>query len=507
MAIMWGETRSSTHQHSSKNLLVILIAATAGFAIVHTAVLGNKWMVATAVGLMALFSFLAITRNYRRFLHLCLVGTLPIRLDFHLIFKETPVAQLKGLPVTLFDLVFVALFVDWLVRLLVGQKRLRLFPSISIPALVYILLAGLSAFKSHDLALSFSMLALIIKGYLIFLYLANNIEDKNEILLILFVLSLGLLLQSFLGILQFLTGKALGSNMFGQGEQSMLRTVSVGYAVVSRVNGTIGDPNSLAMYMNFFLPVMLCFLFTDVPLKYRLPIGVILLLAGVTEVLTLSRGGWVALAFGGLVALYGIFKEKLKSKVKSFFAVSLSVLFLTLTILGLSQTIRDRLFEQDYGSAYSRIPMMMVAFNMIADNPFQGVGLNNYTTRMNLYDRTSANISYKFPWPVHNAFLIIAGESGLLALASFLLILFGAAAMAFSFFGRGDPLLSFIGIGFFSGLLTWIVHAQFKMDFAGVNCVLWFSLGMITALYRAISQGQSVSSHDLDPALAVRPHP
>ena len=445
-------------------------------------VMGLKCLAAAILGLTGFYVFFALTREYRLCFLLLAILAFPFRLDFHLIFKETPFAQVKGLPITLFDVIVAILLVYWVVQLMLRQERLRFFPSLSFPALTYILMAAISAFRSDDRVLSFCMLFLIIKGYLIFLYFANNIKTRNEVGLIMAALALGVFAQSCLGVLQYLSGGTLGLEIFGESERAF-RTAHVGYRAISRVGGTIGDPNSLAMYLNFILPPILSMLFTDVSLKYRMLFALVFVLGGITEIFTLSRGGWIALSFGSVIVLYGVFKGRLKSRLKSIIMLSISGVFVVCVLLGSSQNVRDRLFRDDYGSAQSRIPMIQVALNVIEANPITGVGLNNYATVMNKYDRTHSSITYNFPYPVHNAFLLIAGESGLLALLSFLLILLGAARKTYSFFLLEDRFLCLLGIGFFGSILAWAVHAQFKMDFAGVNIALWFSIGMVVALH------------------------
>ncbi len=483
---MNGAVKSVAGWKSSKKLITVLLGIIAGIILIIAAGEEKKWFVAVALGLVFFFSLFVITRNFRLFFVLVAVFALPIRLDFYPIFKATNFSQLKGLPITLFDVVFALLFIYWVLQLLVRRETFRFFATISIPALAYILLAGISAFLSQDKVLSFSMLLLIVKSYLVFLYFANNIRTKEEILWIVGVLSFGILLQSIVGIIQYFSGSILGGlEIFGEGERAF-RTAKIGFSYISRVGGTIGDPNSLAMYLNFFLPVLFCFIFINIDLRLKFSVCICMLIGGLAELMTLSRGGWMALFFGGSVAFFGIFKDKLKSRLKSVVAVVMSVFFVAIVTLGFFQNVRDRLFENDYGAAYSRIPMMEVAFNVIKGNPFTGVGLNNYTTVMNRYDRTRENISYNFPFPVHNAFLIIAGESGLLALFCFLMVLLATFKKALEFFDGKNRFLCFLGIGWFCGILTWIVHAQFKMDFVGLNIAFWFSMGMVVALHRML---------------------
>jgi O-antigen ligase len=455
--------------------------------------LGLKWVVAVTLGIVGLFALPLFAGKLKPVLLLTAVFLLPVRLNFHPIFKETYYVQLKGLPISLFDLVFAFLFIHWVLQLLLGRERLRFFPAISLPALGYILLAGLSTLRSQDMVLSLIMLLLIVKAYLIFLYFANNIKTETEIYLIVGVLALTIFMQSFIGILQYVTGGTLGLGViFGETEHTF-KTFTAGFSQLSRVGGTIGSANSLAMYLNFTLPLLLCFLFTSASSTSRIFVGLSFVLGCLTELLTLSRGGWVALTFAVMVVFYGVFKERLKSRLKSLVVMAIGISFVVVVTIGLFTSVRTRLFEDDYGAAYSRIPMMQVAFNIIKDNPFLGVGLNNYTTVMNRYDRTRENISYTFPFPVHNAFLIIAAESGILALFCFLGILLGVYSKAWLFFRGKDRILSLLGLGSFCGILTWIIHAQFKMDLASVNIALWFSFALVAAIHQMLQNNSLVS--------------
>lgn len=486
-------TKRIMDQRPAGYLLASVFGVITGIILCISGIMGLKWLIAAVLGVTGFFALFAFTKEYRYSFLLLAILALPFRLDFHLIFKETPFAQLKGLPVTLFDVIVTILFVYWIIQLMLRKEKFCIFPSISFPALAYILLAAISAFRSEDGVLSFCMLFLIVKGYLIFIYFANNIKTRNQIGLIVTALAVGVFIQSCLGILQHFTGGTLGLEIFGEGERAF-RTARIGYKAISRVGGTIGDPNSLAMFLNFLLPPILSMSFTRIPLRYRMIFALVFVLGGITEIFTLSRGGWISLSFGSIIVLYGVFKGKLKSRVKSFAMMTVSIGLIAFILVGAFQDVRDRLFKDDYGSAYSRIPMIKVALNMIEENPVTGVGLNNYATVMNKYDRTRQSISYNFQYPVHNAFLLIAGESGLLALISFLLILYGAAHKGFRFFLLEDRFLCILGIGFTSSILTWIVHAQFKMDFAGADIPLWLSLGMVAALHRMITAKENIPS-------------
>lgn len=474
-------------------LITIVMGISTGVALVISGSEEKKWLIATVLGIIFFYSLFITNRNFGKIFFWFAVLAIPINLNFHLIFKPTPYWQVRSLSVTLFDIIFAALFFYWILQLLLKRQKFHFFSAISLPALTYILLAGISILQAEDKVLSLCVLFLIIKGYLVFLYFANNIKSKNELMLIISALALVFLLQGVVGSLQYFGGSTLGFRIIGETERSLIeRTTSLG---ISRVGGTIGGPHALATFLNFFLPLLFCFLFTDVQFRYRIFIGVVLICGIVVELFTFSRGGWIGLSLGLLVSCYGIFKQRFGSRLKSLIVAVMIISLGIILALGLFGGARDRLFKDDYKTGYGRIEQMKVAFNIIRYNPFKGVGLNNYTTVMNRYDRTRTFKSYRFPYPVHNAYLIIAAESGLLALLSFLLILLGVFRKAMIFFEEKDRMLSLFGIGIFCGILTWIIHALFRMDYAGINGSLWFSIGLLVAINQLVTSQEKGSPH------------
>ena len=130
--------------------------------------------------------------------------------------------------------------------------------------------------------------------------------------------------------------------------------------------------------------------------------------------------------------------------------------------------------------------MAKVAWNVIKANPFTGVGLNNYTNVMQRYDRTRAWESYRFPHPVHNAYLLIAAETGIPALAAFLWLIAAFFAKTWTAFRRIDVPLALFQIGCMGSVLTWTVSGMFDRDMAGQNEMLWFVMGVAIATDRMI---------------------
>lgn len=468
-------------------LLTAILGLLTAMGLVVAGQRGTKWLAAVFFAIIFFYGLLIATRNFKQFFLALSVFCLPIRLNVHLIYKMTPYTQQKGLAISLFDIIFVALLLYWLFQLLLRKQKFKFYPIITVPALTYLVLAGISAFFSQDKLLSFAMFINLFRGFIIFIYFANNVHSEKEVRFIVAMLMSGVLIQFLVGTLQYVTGGTLGLTLFGEGDRAF-RTTLAGASAISRVGGTIGSANSLAMYLNLILPIIFSFVFIRTKPIFRSIAGIVFILGGLTEILTMSRGGWVALTAAVVIVLYGIFKKHYQSRFKSYVLTMTVIILITLPVIASFVDVQKRLFEDDYGAAYGRIPQMKVAFNIIAHHPFTGIGLNNYATVMNRYDRTRENKTYQFPYPVHNAFLLIAAESGLPALFCFILIFVGIFKKAALFFKSDDHFLSILGIGSFCGVITWLIHAQFRMDYA--NVFLWFSMGICVAIHQLIlSQG------------------
>lgn len=137
-----------------------------------------------------------------------------------------------------------------------------------------------------------------------------------------------------------------------------------------------------------------------------------------------------------------------------FFALTLALLF------GIDNPVKRRFTADDNRAAYVRIPLMQVAINMIKENPFLGVGLNNYTLVDQNFDPTSEKVTSHFPYPVHNTFLQLGAEIGIPGFLAFICFLLLVYWQNFRFIFEGNDLEHQIAIGIFAGTLGAMFQAQ-----------------------------------------------
>lgn len=382
------------------------------------------------------------------------------------------------------------------------RLRIRLFPRISIPFLLIFIITIIGVMRaSMPDFVAAAVIWTVFKNWLIFIYVANNIQvvgSNRQVVILLLVMGM---MQSLIGLAQYFTGGKLGLAMFGEAERSYFE-MRAGTGTVSRVAGTIGHPNKLAVFLNLLLQMNFALFFARLPKRTKVCLAVPFVLMGTAMLLTYSRGGWLGLALGGTVVLYWCLAKKIRSRLLSAILLTVFAVLFLLVLITSVQSVQRRLFQDDYGTAALRLPMSVVALNIIRHNPVMGVGLNNYTSVIERYDITPSAVSYDFPKPVHNEFLLVAAEQGLIAFALFLVILF---LMFLTLFrtarSGGDTLSSWLAIGFFGGWLGWCLHHQFEYEYVFLSETTWMLFGFFQSLQPSMNSSVIFGSRPVPASL------
>lgn len=463
--------------------VIITTGAAAGLGMTFFAAASAKWLVFSTLLLTgaAAFMILPARQRYLAFLF-AFFFTLPMGIDFNPIYlAPLSYRPINGFRIFLYDLPLFFLYISWVGQLTLNpEKKIRFFPWITIPFLLLWILAVAGLFNSlAPTAIKLGGAFEVLKSWLIFFYLANNLDDYRAILLCAGAIAANLFFEAPIGLYQWIFGSFPGLG----GAHSIVEMVVGASFAVSRVGGTVGSPNNLAAHIGMIIPLILALMFATMPKRYKSSLVALLAIAVLLLLLTYSRGGWMGALAGGAVAVYLSLAKATKRKIGSFILLTGLLVVLAVSAVAFVPSIRARLFEHDYGAAMSRVPMSKLALNIIRQEPWLGVGLGNYTYVSKNYDTTSEAISYTFNWPVHNEFLLIASEMGLPALALFLFILAVTGVNLYRIgISRADPILPFMAFGFIGGFIAWGVHHQFELMHSIITAKFWANIGLIQAM-------------------------
>ncbi len=457
---------------------------TASLVLVNAFLLPAKW---TTFLLLALCSLagLAMIRQRERFILYLAVLFMSIYLDFHPYYLESgstpwPVA---GIRISIFDVTFFALMVAWGFRLVVHrQEVLHFYPAVSLPFLALWGLALLSTSRAAiPLIIKIDTLWLVLQSWLIFLYFANASRERQVLGGIVAALMLSGVLQALLGVTQYLAGSSLGLEIFGESKTFM--EMRAGSDLVSRVAGTFGHPNNLSAFLTMLIMINLALLFAGIDLRWKIFLVPILALLSLANLLTLSRGGWLATISGAYVTLALCWGRLWRHRLLAFLVAGAILISFVFASLVLVEPLKRRFFEEDYGAAQSRLPMSLVALNIIRHHPVLGIGLTNYVMVAPQYDITKEAIATDFARPVHNEFLLIAAELGLPALLVFLTILLTLMRQLWRLGNdSSDPLIPYLAIGLLGTYIAWIVFRQTDYAYVLLADPFWVIAGLSQAM-------------------------
>ncbi|OEE83054.1 hypothetical protein A1OQ_00490 [Enterovibrio norvegicus FF-162] len=227
------------------------------------------------------------------------------------------------------------------------------------------------------------------------------------------------------------------------------------------IGSVLGDPNDLALVLLFPFSFAVSIAITDgLPKKARF-LGLLTAIALFSAIIaTQSRGG----ILGILSALGTIAWRRVKSKAL-LFSVGGVLCFILFIAAGISGRKSGGAEEEGLDeSAKGRLYAWEAAFFMAVDNPFSGVGLNNFYFNYFFYSPHWDGLNHA----VHSTWFGVLGETGFLGLAAFLsmtFIVFRSAQKTVYLVTQKPnvypPVVRCISEGLFSGMVAFCVSGTF----------------------------------------------
>jgi putative inorganic carbon (HCO3(-)) transporter len=423
--------------------------------------------------------FLALTSDYvPRILLAVVILDIPFEFGTYLYYRERDAAlgALGGLSISATTLALAGLYLSWFIRSH-AKKTTEARPSlhINLPLLLYFAITAVSVAVAQDVTLSLFEVALLLEACLVYFYVANNVRTRQDVMLVISLLLIGCLLESLAMIVLRITG--MPSTIWGIPTHVRVDTdVKEGFM---RIGGTVGSPNFAAAYLSILLASAASIMFASLGGARRWLAIAVLGLGGIALIFTFSRGGWLATTLAvTLICLLCWHRRGFSLKTPIALILILGMLWLPF-----QNVISARLLEDDKGSAESRIPLMKLAFRIIEDNSVLGVGANNFTVVMDRYLTSDFREGWLFA--VHNKYLLVLAETGILGFLAFLAFLLDALRKGWQCWALQDPLLSPLALGIMAGIAGHMVHMTVDV-FRGrpTQQLLWLLAGLLAAMHR-----------------------
>jgi O-Antigen ligase len=343
----------------------------------------------------------------------------------------------------------------------VGWRLRRLDIAVALFAAATVLsLTGMTTGMDRQLA----ALSVALAGFRVLFLTSRTAERSTDLWLIVGALIAATLLQAATTAVAVLTGAL---------------TVSEG----TRVSAELADPNHFAGIL-----VLVCLLLVALGISVRttwatIPTALASIALSIALLATLSRSGWLGLLVG-VVLLFVLLPAR-----RWQLAAVAGVVALVVLSAGLTGPISARLSPHATGPwemLASRWRVWTAAVAMTSDHPLFGVGLDNFRVYYPLYSVRPLAVDH-----AHNLFLNIIAERGILALLTFINLLFAYFLTIGKVLRRVDSgLLRALGAGLIASVGGYLVHSLFDVSYYDpqVLFLVWILIGLAAALPSVVAE-------------------
>lgn len=385
------------------------------------------------------------------------------------------------------NFIYILAVLPSLLIILLENKRIDLFGfRLEILLLLLFITVELSVLFSINPTLSTFSVAKFLRGLLIYFIFSRMLLSHKNLIFLTVVFMLSVLGESILGSIQFVNGHILGFPILeGAYLTPNLNRISVliDNNTIFRTVGTFPQPNQLAHYINFVIPLSFFAMFQKNKIIKIIAI-ITILLGSYTILTTLSRWGLAVEITSFLISLFFATKF-IKPSLKKFLETKIVYFVFTVIVLALFLNPylinRFSLISLDDKSLVGRLDLISQGF-YIAEHNLMGIGIGGFTSFFANYDVTTTNLSDRFLSPVHNAYLLMTTETGIISTIIFFLILIEIFILFTNSYSKVKKENKSLILGFFVSFLTFLIVGLWEplVLYNRLGIIFWIQLGLLT---------------------------
>lgn len=446
---------------------------------------GSRMVMLAGLGVVGAALLLLDLPRMKRLLLAVIVLEMAVPVDQYLGYSDAvaETSTLSGFVVGLgtFATLILTLLIaaEWLGGLRRAASPVPVIPRASI---VYMVLLALSVAWAIEPILAANEAFLVGQAMLGYVCVVATLRNRRDVIFGISLMAAGLAIQSALVLAAVPFGGSLTIGLINVTE------------FFDRAAGSFGSANVLASFVTLSLAPALALIVMQVEPWRRLLGWTALGLASATLVLTESRGGWI----GAAVAL-GVFAVGARRRhwLSRRIMVGASILGAAGAVL-FGARLLERLGQFGNEAAQARLPLNRLALSIIGDNPIFGAGANNFAAAM----RTHLTIDYSNDWisTVHNKYLLVWAETGLVGLISFFAVVGGIVWCGWLLWKMRETVFSPFGLAVVGSVLGTMAHMLVELFHARVQYqALWLIAGLAQCAL-LVARRESTRTPDLDTA-------
>ena len=385
--------------------------------------------------------------------------------------KSVEAAFLTGIFVlpfskALLEICLTITFVLWFLMKLIQKENLYKDQTLFFLVGSFTIISSISGFYSGYPLLSALGIIKLIKYSLVMLIAAETFRDRTKVkhlILVSCISFFGVVLDS---VYQYFIGKDLiaGFEVYHSNLQI-------------RLTGPFESYGLLAAYLLILIPVITAIVIgtnkNELAGWKKFLLAFFLVLGFLVFFKTHSRGAWIAFAGGALICASLLRK-------KWIFSLIIISLFVAPFVLP-KNVLVHRDVQQKEQSLKERYQLWRRAWDVIKSQPFFGCGINTYVKNYSKFDTKK---HWRVPgYYVHNGYLQLAAETGLIALGLFLGLLFLALKVGVDMFKKTVGARKFLLAGLITGATALLFQAVIDTTLHNLQSayLIWLSIGLLFA--------------------------
>jgi hypothetical protein len=440
-------------------------------------ILPNKW----SGTIMAAYFFVAVAiilGDLKRSLFFLLILGMPLDLGLLLPAGYQRGIANGGIFLTMVDISILGLIALWVIDRktfnVTGDEGINWDPQLTKPAMCFLGANILSLLVSGDKTWCVYGIVNVIKLFALFFGVANSIKTEREIRYVMLFLVMGLFIQGSMYLIQHYTQSDF--NILGQSQ------LSGEFYGETRERGLMGQANASGNFFSACLVLCVSSYFIERRTLSKVLIGIAITVGVCALIITLTRIAWLSFSVCGMILMMIGLKRKW---FRFRFLIPVLVL-LIIVVIGFWDSISGRFEKSDAGSAYSRVPTMILMTRIIRDHPILGVGTNNYTDARRRYLTEDVKEALSSG---HNLYLLILVETGIVGFLSFMWFLYAILKDGIMRVRSKDSFKSKLAAGASMSMLSICIANLTNGNVSGpVANLMWFLAGFMSAIGRVFEK-------------------
>jgi hypothetical protein len=452
-----------------------LILLALGYLYVYSFSLGYRMVTIVHFGVIFFLACAIFIRHLQSFFVFSMIFCISLQFGYHLVHK--PLADMEsqpfmsGIALDSVDVILALLYIYWGFRIATRLVKTKIslghpLGSILLIWIGYCFLGGL--LKSRSLDFSIYEIVVLLKGFLVYFYLINNMTTKRDLQIIVYALFATTMAHAVYVILQYVTG--LNYTLHGDFQTYV---GPEGYRSV----GFFGSPDAAATLMSIVVPIGLAYYFFVEETSKRWLAAACIGTVFVAILCTKVRASGLAVVISSLSV---IIISWLKGRISTSQAWKPIAAGLVLFLLA-APFIIHRFEIGTYGEA--RLPLISTAWEMFKDNWLFGVGVNNYF--FYILDYVPPRLRQTWFYIVHNEYLLRAAETGVIGIMLYYTMTAMICLRLIRALRSPDPWIFGVSTGLLAAMLGSVAHRFFSY-YHYVN--LFMLLCVVIALTQFITE-------------------